>query len=182
MAECSLVEGNCNSGTSAYTPCVHDLGAIVGRQLVVIHCDNQAVVSVVNSGYSKDEDITHLMHDLFFVRAYWGFELHGGHIPGEENATADAISHSNVHVFSQVASDALPQATPVPPTILKLLVTLRPDRASPSWTTLFKSCLQQVWPMQPSEDTDLVRGGTLSSVGQTTFHRSQRQSQPSQPL
>ena len=47
--------------------------------LVVMHCDNQAVVSVVNSGYSKDKDknMMHLMRSLSFVWAYWLFELHG---------------------------------------------------------------------------------------------------------
>ena len=32
---------------------------------VVVHCDNQAAVCVVNAGYSRDKDMMHLMHCLF---------------------------------------------------------------------------------------------------------------------
>lgn len=116
--------------------------------LVVIHCDNQTVVSVVNSGYSKDKDLIDFMRCLFFVWVYWGFELHQEHIPGEENVTADTISCGNIHLFFQVSSDTLSQVIPVPPAVLKLLVTQQPDWSSPRWATLFKRYLQQVWPLQ----------------------------------
>ena len=42
---------------------------------VLMHCDNQEVVSMVNLGCSEDEDMMHLMRCLFFVQAYSGFEL-----------------------------------------------------------------------------------------------------------
>ena len=45
-----------------------------GRQwkgsLVVIHSDNQAVVHVVNSSYSKGK-LMHLIRCMFFFWAYW---------------------------------------------------------------------------------------------------------------
>ena len=34
-------------------------------RMVLCHCDNRAVVDVVNSGYSRDEDMMHLLHCLF---------------------------------------------------------------------------------------------------------------------
>ena len=34
--------------------------------MVQCHCDNMAVVEVVNSGYSKDKDMMHLLRCLFF--------------------------------------------------------------------------------------------------------------------
>ena len=76
------------------------LAAMVwGRQwsgsLVVVHCDNQAVVTIVNSGYSKDRDIMHMIYCLFFIRAYWDFQLLAEHIPGEHNKAAEAISREN---------------------------------------------------------------------------------------
>ena len=50
-----------------------------GRQwkgsLVVIHSDNQVVLHVVNSGYSKDKELMHLIRCMFLFRAYWGFKL-----------------------------------------------------------------------------------------------------------
>ena len=33
---------------------------------VIVHCDNQAVVHIVNSGYSKDKDMMHLIQCMFF--------------------------------------------------------------------------------------------------------------------
>ena len=146
---------------------------------VTVHCDNQAVVSVVNSGYSKDRDMMHMLRCLFFVCAYWGFEVRVEHIPGERNVAADAISCGNMHSFFQVLPNALPQASPIPPVLIELLVTQCPDWTSPSWATLFMSCLQQVWLTQPNEYTSPGRGGTSNFAKQPTSHRFQRQKQPS---
>ena len=49
------------------------------------HCDNMAVVQVVNSGYSRDKQLMRLVQCLFFIRAAWQIELHVSHIPGLEN-------------------------------------------------------------------------------------------------
>ena len=113
---------------------------------VMVHCDNQAVVSVTNSGYSKNSDMMHLLRCLFFICAYWGFEVRAEHIPGERNIAADAISRGNMHILFQVCPDVLPQASPIPPALIQLLVMQCPDWTSHNWATLFKSCLQQVWP------------------------------------
>ena len=39
---------------------------------VVVHCDNQAAVCVVNVGYSRDKDMMHLMRCLFFYQGILG--------------------------------------------------------------------------------------------------------------
>ena len=118
---------------------------IWGRQwkgsLVVLHCDNQAVVHVVSSGYSKDKEIMHLLRCMFFFRAYWGFELRAEHIAGEKNVAADAISRNNLSLLFQVWPDTSPQPTAIPQTLVDLLVVRRPDWTSPSWVTLFRNCL-----------------------------------------
>ncbi len=59
---------------------------------VVVHCDNQATVCVINSGYSRDKDMMHMMRCLFFIRAYWGIHVRAEHIPGEQSTLADAVS------------------------------------------------------------------------------------------
>ena len=48
---------------------------------VSVHCDNQAVASVVNSGYSKDRDMMHLMQYVS-CPGILEFELHEEHISG----------------------------------------------------------------------------------------------------
>ena len=44
-------------------------------QVVHVHSDNEAVVAVLNSGYSKDEQLMHLVRCLFFVLAAWDILL-----------------------------------------------------------------------------------------------------------
>ena len=52
-----------------------------GRALV-FHCDNQAVVEVVNAGVGKDPELMQLMRCLFFVRAHFVITARATHIPG----------------------------------------------------------------------------------------------------
>ena len=107
----------------------------------MVHCDNQAVVHVVNSGYSKDKDLMHLLRCMFFFRAHWGFELRVEHVPGEQNVAADAVSRNNFSLFFQVWPDASPQPLPIPQALVDLLIIQCPDWTSPSWTALFRNCL-----------------------------------------
>ncbi len=44
-------------------------------KVVLVHCDNQAMVSVVNSGYSKVPQIMHLLRCLFFIRAHFQMDV-----------------------------------------------------------------------------------------------------------
>ena len=66
---------------------------------VLAHCDNQAVVEVVNAGYSKDPHLMQLLRSLFFVTAHLEIALRAVHIPGESNRGADAISRDNLILF-----------------------------------------------------------------------------------
>ena len=59
---------------------------------MLAHCDNQAVVEVVNSGYSKDVELMQLLCSLFFITAYLEISLEAVHIPGHCNTGVDAIS------------------------------------------------------------------------------------------
>ncbi len=149
---------------------------------VVVHCDNQAVVCVVNSGYSKDKDMMHLLRCLFFIRAHWGLYLRAEHIPGEQNVVADAISRGNLSRFFQVSPAASSHPTPVPQPLHELLVAQQPDWTSPDWVTLFKSCLQQVWQAPLSGHTGRARGGTPISALQRASLPSQQGKRPSYPL
>ncbi len=132
--------------------------------VVVMHCDNLAVVSVVNSGYSKDKDIMHMLRCLFFILAFWGFHLRSVHIPGLDNTAADAISRDKLSSFFQVCPHADRQASPIPPPLIDRLVAQQPDWTSPSWAALFGSFLQQVWRTPCSEPTIPERSDTLSSA------------------
>ena len=86
----------------------------------------------------------HMIRCLFFIWAYWDFQLLAEHILGEDNKAADTISHNNFPLFFQVSPDASPQATPIPQVLLIWLVEQQPDRTSTTWVKLFKNCLMQV--------------------------------------
>ena len=91
-------------------------GLVWRNSSVVVHCDNSAVVSVVNSGYSRIPQIMHLLRCLFFNRAHFQLSLHAVHTPGRLNSVADAVSHNNLlYLFTQVlmvtqAQDTIPQS------------------------------------------------------------------------
>ena len=106
----------------------------------MVHCNNQVIVCVINSGYSKDKDM-HLMHCVFFFHAYGGFNLRAEQVPGEGNLAADALSHDNLALFFQVSPTASPEQTSVPQALTDMLVVHCQDWKSPIWVTLFRSCL-----------------------------------------
>ena len=145
---------------------------------VVVHCDNQAAVCVVNAGYSRDKDMMHLMHCLFFIRAYWGIDLWAVHIPGEQNVAADAISRGNLSTLFQVS----PLPTVVRQSLHDLLVVQQPDWASPSWVSLFRSCLRQVWQTPPKKPTSQANGAMQNSAPGQVLPHFQPRRQPFLPL
>ena len=113
------------------------------HQSILAHCDNQSVVDVINSGYSKDAELMHLLRSLFFITANLQISLRAAHIPGVENIGANAISRDNLMLFHLQVSEARPSPTPLPAAALDLLVLQQPDWTSPSWPRLVRSCLQQ---------------------------------------
>ena len=64
---------------------------------VQIYCDNEAAVSVINSGKTKDEFMGSCIRELWLVVAKFGFELRAVHLPGVENRVADWLSRWEVH-------------------------------------------------------------------------------------
>ena len=59
------------------------------EKYVDAQCDNTAVVAVLNSRYSKDKCLMHLLTCLFFAKAYFNFKLRATHFPGIHNELAD---------------------------------------------------------------------------------------------
>lgn len=113
-------------------------------QSIMVHCDNQAVVEVVNSGYCKDPIMMQLIRCLFFISARFEISLRAIHIPGHLNTGADAISRNNLPLFHSQVPRARPAPTPIPHALMDLLAHQRPDWTSPRWSQLFKTCLLQV--------------------------------------
>jgi hypothetical protein len=91
-------------------------------QVVHVHSDNEAVVAVVNSGYSKDQQLMHLARCLFFALAARDISLYARHIP--LNTVADAISRDNLPLLFSKVPDADSRPAVVPPD----LVVTQPTR------------------------------------------------------
>ena len=110
---------------------------------VICHCDNMAVVEVLNSGYSKDKDMMHLLRCLFFISEYHHFLVEAVHLPGKSNDAANAPSRDNISRLLQVLPEAQLHPTPIPTQVLHLLVEKQPDWISKKWTELFSTCTRQ---------------------------------------
>ena len=60
--------------------------------VVLIHCDNKAVVDICNSRTAKHKPLTMLLRRLFFLELDFDIHVVVVHIKGEDNVIADAIS------------------------------------------------------------------------------------------
>ena len=73
---------------------------------VLCHCDNEAVVAAVKSGYCRDPTLAHMLCCLFFLEAKYDASLSAIHVPGIENGAADSISRNNLPLFSDLLLQA----------------------------------------------------------------------------
>ena len=113
-----------------------------GRR-VLSNCDNQAVVAVINSRYSKEKDLMQLLRCLFFLEATSQFHLVAVHLPGVLNDCADDLSRNRLPSFRMKRPQAAQLPSPLPPSLLQWL--LHPDLnwTSPSWTQQFSSFVKR---------------------------------------
>ena len=104
-------------------------------------CDNAAVVAIVRSGSSKHPLAMHLLRCLSFFVAVFQLYLDTVHLPGRCNEAADALSRSNLPLFTQLTANARQMATPIPDVLLNGLIRMTPDWSSPQWTAALRSIL-----------------------------------------
>ena len=114
------------------------------KRQVVVHCDNEAAVVVLNSGYSRDPHIMHLLRALFFIKAWYQIDMTVCHISGKVNTVADAISRDNLALLHLQVPSADPRPVEIPCRLLQVLVEQQPDWTSVDWVHLFRSCFQRV--------------------------------------
>ena len=99
---------------------------------VLSYCDNSAVVSVLNSRYSRDKDLMQLLRCLFFLEAQLQFQLSGSHIPGAANSCADNLSRNQLAAFRISTPHADIYPTPIPSSLLQWLLLPCMDWTSPT--------------------------------------------------
>ena len=102
-------------------------------------CDNQAVVNVLSTRYSRSSPLMHLLRCLFFFEAYYDLYITASHIPGKDNTLADYLSRDQLSLFLMQAPDMPGHASPLPLMAMDLLLDPAMDWSSPAWIPLFKS-------------------------------------------
>ena len=71
---------------------LHVWGACWKHKKIIIKCDNQAVVSVLNTGKSKDLDLCAIARNIFMYVARNDINLIVIHVLGKNNTIADLLS------------------------------------------------------------------------------------------
>ena len=57
-----------------------------------VKCENQAVVSVINTGVTRDNGMGDLVRNIWFETALWDIKLKVVHFRGKGNCCADLLS------------------------------------------------------------------------------------------
>ena len=104
--------------------------------------DNSAVVTVVNTGSTRDPLLMHMLRCLFFYAAHCKFSVSTSHLPGKQNIGADALSLNNLDLFFSNCPQASHLPSPIPPPLVTLVVTRQPDWTSKLWQQLFSFTLK----------------------------------------
>ena len=106
-------------------------------------CDNQPAVHAVCKRSCRDQGMMHLIRCLFFLEAWFGFELVAMHLPGRDNMLADDLSRNRLSAFLSKVPSAERAPTPVPPELPELLLD-HGGWMSPTWTRLFYTIVTTV--------------------------------------
>ena len=116
-----------------------------GREWAGLHlhcsCDNEAVVHVVASRYSRSSDVMHLLRCLFFFEAHYAMHISASHVPGRNNSLADDLSRNRLSSFLSQAPQMSPRPAPLPLLAPDLLFDVRATWSSPAWINLLRATL-----------------------------------------
>lgn len=83
-------------------------------------CDNESVVSIINSGHSKVPRIMELVRKLVLLSMQHNFLVRARHVPGVSNEIADALSRFQMQRFRALAPDADQSPCIIPPSLMTL--------------------------------------------------------------
>ena len=97
------------------------------KKTICFHCDNAAIVAIIQGRYSKDWHMVHMIRCLFFLEAKFQFSFISVHVPGVLNTVAYALLRNNIMVtFSALAPQAHSQPVLVPHAVINGVISQRP--------------------------------------------------------
>ena len=85
------------------------------RKKIVVFCDNEATVSIINKGRSSTPFINRFIRCLTWTSVMSNFPLHAAHLPGLNNSLADSLSRFNFQKFRLLCPNAARQGLICPP-------------------------------------------------------------------
>lgn len=93
---------------------VHLFGKTIANSQVLFHCDNEAIVHVLNNKTSKNPTIMSILRPLILVLMHNNIVFKAKHVPGKENTICDTLSRSQVDVefLKRHGLDRLPVTIP----------------------------------------------------------------------
>ena len=112
--------------------------------MVCAHCNNGAVIEIVNSGKAKDPLLAHQLRALFYLCAFFECNISAVHTPGQQNGAAGAISRNNTEAFLSKVQYASREPSRVPVEVQLGLTRARPCWRSPDWTFWFANSLTRL--------------------------------------
>lgn len=90
-------------------------GSAWSRKRILLFCDNEATVAIINKGRSSCQTIMPFLRRLIWQSVTFNFIIKAAHIPGHCNVIADALSRFRFQTFRRLCPSANTEPTPCPP-------------------------------------------------------------------
>ncbi len=98
----------------------HLWGGSLQNKRLILHCDNEAVVNIINSKRSRISRVMDLLRHLTLLTLKHNLYIRAQHIPGKCNEIADSLSRLQFQRFRMLA----PQADVVPHKIPAIMLQI----------------------------------------------------------
>jgi hypothetical protein len=96
---------------------VESWGETMASEAICFHCDNEALVYVINNLTSHETHVLKLLRKLIFLSLKYNILFKAVDIPGEKNKYSDAFSRLQIQGFLALmpGADQFPMAVPTLP-------------------------------------------------------------------
>ena len=89
-------------------------GPCLANKCITLHCDNQAIVAIINSSTSKDSQIMVLVRKIVYICMSNNILIHAVYIPSKANLICDLLSRNQVQKAQQVGPHLDQHPTSIP--------------------------------------------------------------------
>ena len=97
-------------------PALHQWAPLFMNRRIIVHCDNQAAVAIINKGSCRNPVVMQSLRRMFWLSVMFNFRMHAVYYSGRDNVHADAISRlhdpSKLRALNLTALLYPPRCTP----------------------------------------------------------------------